>query len=145
MVTRTPTSAEGTGSREIGPAVRAIGGLLLGLTVVAGIGGRSLMQPGGAGTATVRPAEALPAPQAATVAVAPDLTLYVVGSQEQAAAVQASIAEAENNLSWLGKPLSRHATVVVDTDGTGSVLRALRDDANLLPGRWRTIEVLDLR
>lgn len=145
MVTRMPTSAEGTGSREIGPAVRAIGGLLLGLTLVAGIAGRSLMQPGGAGTATTQPADALPSPQATTVAVAPDLTLYVVASQEQAAILRASIAETDLHLAWLGEPLSRHAAVVVDTDGTRNVLQALRADANLHPSRWRTVEVVDLR
>src|SRR5438067_660937 len=103
MVTQSTEAAGRSGDREIGAAVRAIGGLLLALAIMAGVGARHLVQQRDAGTVAVPPAAFEPSPRAATAAAARVLTVHLVGSQQHAASLQAHLADADSIRLALGE------------------------------------------
>jgi hypothetical protein len=120
--------------------VRAVGGLLLALPVAAGIGGRHLLQHREAGTAVIRSAETGVAPAPSAPAGAETvLTVYAVGSEDQATSIQVSMEELNDIRRQLGASLLRYTIVVVGPDDA-PVLRALHDDSRL-----GTMQVIDLR
>jgi hypothetical protein len=122
--------------------VRAIGGLLLALVVVAAIGVRHLAEQRDAGTVSMQP-QGVEAPPHLTVAPAPVLTVYVVDSQAAAALLREGLAAA-NAVQRSETPL-RDVVVVLRPDGADGVLQALQDDARILPDGGPSVQVLDLR
>jgi hypothetical protein len=139
MVTRSTQVAEQSGQKAIGPAVRAIGGLLLALAVAAGIGGRYLTQEHSAGRTAAPPASVVTTPQLVPADPASVFTVYVVGSQDHATTLEARLEDANRIRHAAGESLLRYAVVVVGPEDADTVLRALHDDAG-----WTPMQVVDL-
>jgi hypothetical protein len=137
MVTQS-AEVDRTEGREIGSAVRAIGGLVLALALAAVLGGRQLVQQRDAGTAATPPAERGVAPAPAGAAIV--FTVYLVGSEEHASSVRASLEDADRIRESLGGSPSRYAVVVVGSEDAIAVEEAVREDA-----RGRPMRVVDLR
>jgi hypothetical protein len=139
MVTRSTQVAEQSGRKAIGPAVQAVGGLLLALAVAAGIGGRYLAQERDAGRSAAPPASVVTTPQTVPADAASVFTVYVVGSQDQATALEAGLKYANRVRHAAGESPLRYAVVVVGPADADTVLRALHDD-----GGWTPLQVVDL-
>jgi hypothetical protein len=141
MVTRSSEAAERIEGRDIGPAVRAVGGLLLALAVVVAIGARHLAEQRDAGAVSMQP-QGVESPAYLTAAPVPVLKVYVVDSQAAAELMREGVAIANAVRS---EPPLRDVVVVVRPEDTGGVLQALQDDARIPPDGGLLVQVVDLR
>jgi len=150
MVTHLPEAAEQSGSREIGAAVRALGGLALALALAAGIGAWQLGRDDGTAIGNPR-AASMPAPapaqrvggRASEVAA----TYYLVASEAQAAEVEAALDEANAAREQLGESTRAHRVVPLDNREAEAEFRRGLDEANsILASRGLApLRAVDLR
>jgi hypothetical protein len=107
-------------------------GAALALTLAAGIGTwQTVAHREGTGTTVVEPAAAPIAPAARTAATTtgdPTSTFYLVGSQDQAAQVQAAIDDGNRILNQFGKPpFNAQVVVVASAEEEAILLQGLSD------------------
>jgi hypothetical protein len=144
MVTRSTELVGQPENTQVGTVARALGGLVLALAVAGGIAGWNLVHQRDAGTAVVPPAEVAPVVQELPRAVEPVVTVWVVGTQEQADLMREGLALA-TAVRVSGLP-ERYTVVVATTDTADTVLQALRDDARIGPLEGAAaVQVVDVR